>query len=142
VFSERLQASGYALIGRVLTQLGQPDAALENIEHARFLSPKDPALPAWDVFAGLAEMERGHDAAALQLILHSTTVQPNNPFFHVSLAAAYALAGNATDAEAQVTRFRELTPNLSNEQRIATFTGRWQPKRFATGVRLALTGNQ
>jgi DNA-binding SARP family transcriptional activator/TolB-like protein len=132
-------APAYGQIGRVLTQLGEPDAALENIEHARLLSPKDPALPAWDVFAGLAEMERGHDAAALQLILHATVVQPNNPFFHASLAAAYALTGDWGNAETQAAKFRELTPKLSNEQRIAAFTGRWQPKRFATGARLALT---
>ncbi len=135
-------APGYAHIGRMLTQLGQPDAALENIEHARLLSPKDPALPSWDVFAGVAEMERGHDAAALQLILHATVVQPRSPFFHASLAVAYALAGDRGNAEAEMARFRELTPKLSNEQRIAALTHRWQPKRFAAGARLALTGSQ
>jgi DNA-binding SARP family transcriptional activator/TolB-like protein/Flp pilus assembly protein TadD len=135
-------ASGYALIGRMLTELGQPDAALENIEHAKLLSPKDPALPAWDVFAGQAEIERGNDAAALQLIQHATAVQPNNPFFHASLAAVFALTGDQGNAEAQAARFRELTPNLSNEQRIAALTGRWQPRRFASAIRLALTEHQ
>lgn len=135
-------ASGYAQIGRVLTRLGQADAALENINHAMVLSPKDPALPAWEVIAGLAELERGHDAEALELISRATMLQPNNPFFQSSLAVAYALAGDRHNAEAHAAKFRELTPNLSNEQRIARFSGRWQPKRFATGARLALTSVQ
>ena len=69
-------------------------------------------------------------------------LQPNNPFFQSSLAVAYALAGDRHNAEAHAAKFRELTPNLSNEQRIARFSGRWQPKRFATGARLALTSVQ
>ncbi len=135
-------APGYAQIGRVLTRLGQADTALENINRAMALSPGDPALPSWLTFAGLAEIERGHDAAALELISRAVTLQPNNPFFQASLAAAYALAGDWPDADTHAARYRELTPTLSNEQRVAAFTGRWQPKRFASGARLALASIQ
>jgi tetratricopeptide (TPR) repeat protein len=135
-------APGYAQIGRVQTRLGQVDAALENINHAMALSPGDPAFPAWQVFAGLAEIERGHDAVALEQISRAAAQEPNNPFFQASLAAIYALTGDWRNADIHATRYRELTPTLTNEQRIAVFAGRWQPKRFATGARLALASIQ
>lgn len=135
-------APGYAQIGKVLTRLGQPDAAIEKIDYAKLLSPKDPAFPLWDMFAGVAEIERGHDATAIDLMARATMLQPNNPFFHASLASAYALTGDWRNAEIHAAKFRELTPKLTKEQRIATFTGKWQPKRFATGARLALINIQ
>jgi TolB-like protein/Tfp pilus assembly protein PilF len=135
-------APGYAQIGRVLTRLGKADEALENIHHAMTLSPGDPAFPAWLVFAGLAEIERGHDAEALDLISRGAALEPDNPNFQASLAAAYALSGDWRNAEIHAARYRELTPTLTNDQRVAAFAGRWQPKRFATGARLALANVQ
>ena len=135
-------APGYAQIGRVQTRLGQIDAALENINHAMALSPNDPAFPAWLMFAGLAEIERGHDTVAVELISRAAALNPNDAFIQASLASVYALSGDWRNADVHAARYRELTPELTNDQRVATFAGRWQPKRFATGARLALASAQ
>jgi DNA-binding SARP family transcriptional activator/TolB-like protein len=114
-------APGHALMGRVLTMLGEHEAALQSIQHARSLSPKDPGMPRWDVATGLAELELGHDQAAIEWISHGVMANAETPFAQIALAAAYAQAGDQPDAELHLARFRELTPNFSNEQRLSYF---------------------
>src|SRR5579871_855691 len=130
-------APGYAMMGRVMTLLGQNEGALQSIQHARSLSPKDPALPLWDLGTGLAELELGHDQAAIEWISHGVVANPENPFAQISLAAAYALAGDQANADLHVERFRQLTPNFTNEQRLNYFPDHWpdHPQRFMTSAR-------
>jgi len=133
-------APGYAMIGRVLTMLGQNDAALQSIQHARDLSPRDPASPLWDLATGLVELELGHDHVAIEWISRGVAANPENPFARISLAAAYVLAGDQADADLHVAKFRELTGNFTNEQRLSYFPdgGPDRTLRFVTAVRLLL----
>ena len=136
-------APGYAQIGNMLIQLGRFDEALDKIQYAIRLSPKDPALWFWARCAGWAELERGHDDAAFEWLFRAAALGRKSPLVHVTLAAAYALAGDRSDAERYALRYSELTPSLSNEQRLAYFSDASQrPRRLAAGARLALASPQ
>lgn len=133
-------APGYALMGRVLTMLGRNEEALESIQHARGLSPRDPSLPWWDLATGLAELELGHDQAAIEWISHGVAASSDTPFAQIALASAYVLAGDRSDAELHLARFNQLTPNFTVEQRLGYFpeSGRGPQLRFVAGARQLL----
>jgi tetratricopeptide (TPR) repeat protein len=138
-------ATGYAQMGRMLTRLARFDEALEHINYAIRLSPKDPALVVWSLYAGWAELERGHDAAAFQWISRAAALNPRYALVHASLAAYYALSGDRATADRHVAKLRELTPRLTDELRLemtGAFMKRPAPHRLADGVRLALAGSQ
>jgi tetratricopeptide (TPR) repeat protein len=134
-------APGYAQIGQVLTSLGHPEEGLDQIRYAMRLSPEDPTMPSWDIFAGQAELELGHDKEALEWLLRAVALSPNSRFANGSLAAAYALAGDSATAMLYTTKFKALTEGVSNERRLQMFGAFLplpSPHRTAEGLRAAL----
>ena len=91
---------------------------------------QDPASPLWDLATGLVELELGRDHVAIEWISRGVAANPENPFAQISLAAAYVLAGDQADADLHVAKFRELTGNFTNEQRVELFPG-WRAGPYA-----------
>ncbi len=139
-------APGYAHIGSVLTRLGRMDEALEQIGYAMRLSPKDPNFQIWTLFAGWAELERGHDEAAFEWFSRALALNPQSAQAHGSLAAAHALTGDLVNAAKYAAKFRELTPGFSDERRLegfgATFASPGTPHRLVEGLSLALASSR
>jgi tetratricopeptide (TPR) repeat protein len=64
-------------IGNILTRTGQPQKGLEQIlQIIRIASPNDPAIGYWYLFAAEAELELGHDRAALDWALRADASCP------------------------------------------------------------------
>jgi DNA-binding SARP family transcriptional activator/TolB-like protein len=134
-------APAYGQIGQVLTSLGRVEEGLDQIRYAMRLSPQDPTMPSWDIFAGQAELELGHDKEALEWLLRAVALSPNSRLANGSLAAAYALAGDRDTATLYTTKFKALTEGVSNERRLRLFGAFLplpSPHRTADGLRTAL----
>jgi hypothetical protein len=106
------------------------------------ISSKDPNFPIWTRFAGNAELESAHDAAALEWYSHALALSPRSPVVQALLAGALALAGDSAQAAHYAVRFRQLTAGLSDAQRLdmlgASSKRPEEPHRLLDGCRLAL----
>jgi TolB-like protein len=130
---------GHSLYGQVLAMRGQADQALHELQLARTLSPRDPAL--WTVLlaTALAEFvaERYEQAAcaAKQAVLE----RPEAPFNYGVLAAAQAQAGDLAAAKRTVQTLRERGATLTARavQPIIGSTDASIAERFVDGLRRA-----
>jgi DNA-binding winged helix-turn-helix (wHTH) protein/TolB-like protein len=131
----------YGQIGQVLVSLGRLDEGLEQIRYAMRLSPQDPTMPSWDIFAAQAELERGHDAEAREWLLRAIALSPNSRMANGLLAATYALAGDRANTDLYAAKFKALTKGVSDRRRLELFGAFLpppSPHRTADGVRVAL----
>ena len=130
----------YAQTASVLTEMGRNSKAMDPLAYAMRLSPNDPAMNIWMLMAGRAEIENGHDWAALEWLLRSVELAPDNPNVHLCLAATYALLGDGPNAIKHVAEFKRLSPQAATQRfrdqkrLIEAQTNR----RLFQGVRLAL----
>jgi len=134
-------APAYGQIGRVLTRLGRIDEAVQHIQYALRLSPKDPNLAEWLVYLGWAECERQNDDEAIKWLRRALALNPRSRLAFGGLAAVYAMAGDSKNAAVYAAKLRELTPGFSDERRLEQFGGTLKlaaPHRLVDGVRLAL----
>src|SRR5262249_12207698 len=75
-------------IAAIMTRTGQPQKGLDLIRDTiRIAAPSDPAMGVWHLFAGEAELELGHEQAALDSILRANTYMPGSPLVQAWLAA-------------------------------------------------------
>jgi DNA-binding SARP family transcriptional activator/TolB-like protein/Tfp pilus assembly protein PilF len=134
-------APAYARKGRILIRLQRYEEALQNIRYALRLNGV-ALVPGWYMWAGLAELELGHDESARQLFQTAVASLPQNPYMRASLAALHALSGEWDEARRNITLLRDRTPQLSDEQRLVEFNkgleGQALQNRLGTGLRLAL----
>jgi tetratricopeptide (TPR) repeat protein len=139
-------APGYAQMGNILTRLGRPDEAIEQIRYAMRVSPKDPNFQIFVLYAGWAELERGHDDAAFEWLFRALALNPRSAQANGSLAAVYALTGDLVNAVKYAAKLRELTPGFSDEQRLNGFGSASEsstmPHRLFDGCRLALASSR
>jgi TolB-like protein/DNA-binding winged helix-turn-helix (wHTH) protein len=96
-----------------LIMLGRPDEAVEPIEKAMRLSPRDPALPTWQMIRGVADLHRGQPESAAEWLAQAVAAEPGNTFTHLFLASALGGAGRLPEARAQLDRFHELAPGFT-----------------------------
>jgi TolB-like protein len=134
-------APAYANVGHTMSRAGQLEDGLEHIRYAIRLSPKDPNLGNWSLYAGQIELERGRDAAALEWIKRSVALHPRSPFNHASLAAVLALTGDAQGAAKQAAILSEMAPWLSLDVMLERLTSTSEPEtapqRLIEGLRKA-----
>jgi len=98
----------------------------------------------WYLFAGDAELELGHEQAALGWILRANTVMPGSPLVQAWLASVYANMGDRPNAAKYVAALKRMAP--AGAERFAGLkfkadvpaNGRRRP-RMLEGLRLALT---
>ena len=130
-------------IANVLTRMGQPQKGLEQIlQTIRVATANDPTMGYWYLFAAEAELELGHDQAALDWALRANAFMPGSPLVQAWLASIYATIGDRTNAA----KFAALTKMAPGRTRLFmnrpsedtnSDSGRHGPRIF-DGLRLAL----
>jgi TolB-like protein/DNA-binding winged helix-turn-helix (wHTH) protein/Tfp pilus assembly protein PilF len=103
-----LASSGAARI-----MLGQAEEGIVAIERAIRLSPRDPQLPQWQLYHGVADLHMGRDAAAVEWLTRSVEGNPKSSFGRLFLASAYGASRRLDEARAQMAKFQELRPGFT-----------------------------
>ena len=139
-------------IGNLLTRIGQPQKGLEQIlQTIRVATPNDPTTGYWYLFAAEAELELGHDRAALDWALRANALDwalranafmPGSPLVQAWLASIYTTIGDKSNAAKSVAALTKIAPDrtrLFMNRPIDTnnVSGRRGPRIF-DGLRLAL----
>jgi DNA-binding SARP family transcriptional activator/TolB-like protein len=131
-------------IGDILIRMGQPQQGLDQIlKTIRAASPNDPTMGYWYLFAAEAELELGHDQAALEWALRANTVMPGSPITQAWLASIYASLGDRSNAAKSVTLLMKIAPARMQQfmkppaQDSSRADGPRRPRIF-DGLRLAL----
>jgi len=96
-----------------LITLGRPDEALHALESARRLSPRDPQLPLWQMFEGVAYLHLRRDAEAIEVLTRSVQGNPRSGFGHLFLASALGLSGRAEQGRQHVAELRRMHPEFT-----------------------------
>jgi TolB-like protein len=139
-----LQAQGQ--IGVLLTRMGQPEKGLDAIRAAmRISTANDPGMGFLYLFAAEAELELGHQQAALDWALRASTFMPGSALAQAWIASIYADMGDRPNAARYVAALKTLAP--AGAQRVAdrkTNPGApakvWPRTRLLEGLRVALAG--
>jgi DNA-binding SARP family transcriptional activator/TolB-like protein len=98
-------------IGNILTRIGQPEKGLEQIlQTIRVAVPDDPTIGYWYLFAAEAELELGHDQAALDWALRANTVMPEASLVQAWLASIYATIGDKPAAAKYIAALTKSAP--------------------------------
>jgi adenylate cyclase len=131
-------------IGNILTRTGQPQKGLEQILRTiRVAIPNDPTLGYWYLFAAEAELELGHDRAALDWALRANTFMPGSALVQAWLASIYATVGDKSNAAKYVAALTKMAPGRTQLfmkrpiEDTGNVSGRRGPRIF-DGLRLAL----
>ncbi|MBO0756359.1 MAG: hypothetical protein J2P54_10895 [Bradyrhizobiaceae bacterium] len=135
-------------IGDVLTRMGQPQEAFEQIQQTiRIASPNDPSMGHWYLFAAEAELELGHSQAALDWALRADTFMPGSPLVQAWLASIYTFVGDKTTATKYAAALMQMAPDRTrlflkrSNENTQNVDGRSRP-RILDGLRLALDTSQ
>ena len=99
----------------------------------------------WYLFAE-AELELGHDQAALDWALRANAFMPGSPLVQAWLASIYATAGDEPNAAKYVTELRKMAPDrtrLFTKRLIEDSSSRNAGRRLRIfdGLRLALSSS-
>jgi len=134
-----------AQIGALLTRMGQPEKGLEVIrETMRLATANDPGMGFWCLFASEAELELGHEQAALDWVQRASTLMPGSPLVQAWLASVYIAIGDHAKAAKYAAALKAMAPFRSHEfagrQFNPTPPGSWPRTRILEGLRVALAG--
>lgn len=77
------------------------------------LSPRDPQMTAWHMYAGMAHLHLGHHAAAVEWLTRGVEAGPESAFGRLFLAGALGASGRIAEGQAQLGRFQQLQPGYS-----------------------------
>jgi DNA-binding SARP family transcriptional activator/TolB-like protein len=131
-------------IANVLTRMGQPQNGLEQIlQTIRVATANDPTMGYWYLFAAEAELELGHERAALDWALRANAFMPGSPLVQAWLASIYATLGDRTNAAKSVAALTKMAPGRTRlfmnrpSEDTNSVSGRHSPRIF-DGLRLAL----
>jgi TolB-like protein/DNA-binding winged helix-turn-helix (wHTH) protein/Tfp pilus assembly protein PilF len=135
-------APGYAQLGAVEVELGQPEAAIAAVERAIRLSPRDPSLGPWLAFIGMAKLHLGEYLGAVSWLTRAIDTGTPIARHHAYLSSALALAGRPPEAQAVLAEFRKMVPSATiSTLRIAARSADAkflvQQERFFEGLRAA-----
>jgi DNA-binding SARP family transcriptional activator/TolB-like protein/Tfp pilus assembly protein PilF len=103
----------HAQLGAVLIHLGRAQEGMDEIQYAIRLNPRDPSIGFFYLFAGEADLEMGHDAAAIDWFKRATDCAPQNPSVYRFLSAGYALIGDRANMEKASAAFRRFSPEAA-----------------------------
>ena len=136
--------SAQGQIGHILIRNGQPQKGLDLIQQAiRSATANDPSIGYWYLFAAEAELDLGHDQAALDWALRSNTFMPGSPLVQAWLASIYSTMGDKANAAKYAAALRKMAPNRTQAFLASTganpdsASGQRRPPIF-DGLRLAL----
>ena len=104
-------ARGWYLSGTLRVYAGQHDLAIEHVETALRLSPREPMGQPLQAMGVAYFFKRRFDEAAAKLLL-AIQDNPGSPPAYRYLAACYAHMGRLDEARAIVARLRAITPEV------------------------------
>jgi TolB-like protein/class 3 adenylate cyclase len=110
---DRNLADAHAHIGNGKLHLGQTEDTEAHIQEALRLSPRDPQVYAWCIFAGLAKFLLGKEEEAAGWLLRSIETNRNQPNSHLLLAAVLARLGRLADAGSEVQACLAIAPTMT-----------------------------
>jgi tetratricopeptide (TPR) repeat protein len=106
-------AQPYAILGNMLTYVGQPEETPPFVEKAIRLSPSDPRLFMWlGVLAG-AHYQLRHYEQAVEVGRRSWTLNRNFPAGLRCVVAGLGQLGRIEEAHTAVAELKKLDPNLA-----------------------------
>jgi DNA-binding SARP family transcriptional activator/Tfp pilus assembly protein PilF/TolB-like protein len=119
--------------------LGRPDEGLRRIENALAEDSGDPSERVWLVFAAIAQLELGDDAAAIKSLLQAASLATPAPPLRAALASAYALTGDQAKSREQFRLMKQMVDPAALEQLLARAakSDARQGSRYLHGLRLA-----
>jgi adenylate cyclase len=105
-------------VGLLFTRMGQPEKGLETIRAAlRIATPNDPGNGFLYLFAAEAELELGHQQAALDWALRAGSFMPGSALAQAWIASIYADMGDRSNAAKYAAASRTISPAYA--QRLA-----------------------
>jgi DNA-binding SARP family transcriptional activator/TolB-like protein/Tfp pilus assembly protein PilF len=103
--------SAQGQIGVLLTRLGQPEKGLEAIRAAmRVTTPNDPSMGFLYLYGAEAELELGHQQAALDCALRANSFMPGSALAQAWIASVYADMGDQRNAAKYVAALKAISP--------------------------------
>jgi DNA-binding SARP family transcriptional activator/TolB-like protein len=135
-----------AQVGVILTRMGQPDKGLATLRDAmRVATTNDPVTGYLYLFAAEAELELGHQQAALDWALRANSSMPGAALAQAWLASVYAEMGDQANSARYVTMLKTIAPAAA--QRLAERKpppgpprNGWPRPRIFEGLRVAFAG--
>ena len=110
------EAENRALLGAALGVAGDYEAALEQLETAMRLSPRDAHMATWYASLGIAAFVAGQEEKAAEWARKAVEANPQFPSGHRTLAASSGNLGQLTEAETAREKLQELLPHLTITQ--------------------------
>jgi adenylate cyclase len=127
-------ARGWSVSGVLRIWAGQPDLAIEHIETALRLSPRERMGTPLQAIGMAHFLKRRFDEAAAKLLL-AIQDDPGYPHSYRVLAACYAHMGRLDEAQAIVARLRAITPVVLPN--VLPWRNQEDREFFLSGLRLA-----
>jgi TolB-like protein len=133
-------------VGVLLTRMGQPEKGLETIRAAlRIATPNDPGNGFLYLFAAEAELELGHQQAALDSALRAGSFMPGSALAQAWIASIYADMGDERNAAKYVAASRTISPAYAQRLTDRKVVPRaqqkgWPRTRLLEGLRVAFAG--
>jgi tetratricopeptide (TPR) repeat protein len=130
-------------VGVLLTRMGRPEKGLETILAAlRVATPNDPSNGFLYLFAAEAELELGHQQAALDWALRAGSFMPGSALAQAWIASIYADMGDQRNAAKYVAASRTISPAYAQRLTDRKIVPRAQQKgvprtRLLEGLRVA-----
>lgn len=104
----------YAELGRTLVELGDPREGLELIEKSIDMSPTDPVLPTWYLWAGIAAAyDQDHRSSLKWLVKAQHAEASQRVGIHLWLAISFAMTGDVERAKSHLAEFTAHQPAFS-----------------------------
>jgi TolB-like protein/class 3 adenylate cyclase len=128
-------ARGWSVSGILRIWAGQPDLAIEHIETALRLSPRERMGTPLQAIGMAHFLKRRFDEAAAKLLL-AIQDDPGYPHSYRVLAACYAHMGRLDEARATVARLRAITPLVLPN--VLPWRNPEDRELFLSGLRLAI----
>jgi adenylate cyclase len=128
-------ARGWNLSGLLKLWAGQPDLAIQHIETALRLSPRERVGAPRSIIGTAYFFKRRFDEAETKLLL-AIQEQPETPGAYRALAACYAHMGQLAEARAIVARLRAITPQVMPTH--LPWRNPEDRELFLSGLRLAI----
>ena len=122
-------APAFCQLGMTLICLGQPEAAIPELEKGIRLGPYDTASPSAYSMLSLAHLLLGHVEQAIEFARQARARNPRLYFTHMLLAAALGFKGDLEDARAALAEGIRIRPEFNSLARLHAYAT-WGNARF------------
>jgi adenylate cyclase len=133
-------AAAIGQLGVTLMFLGQPEAAIPQIERSLCLAPHDPGAPLSYCFLGICHLVLDHIEEAIGCLRKSRAGNPRIWGNHLALAAALGLRGELGEAATALRQAIEIRPEISSISDVRALPWHNNPQFIALFERTACAG--